>query len=139
MFRDTPAFSGFSVDDTDRAQRFYAETLGLRVSQQGGPGGLLTLHLAGDRDVVVYPKAGHTPASFTVLNFPVDDVDTAVLLLMCTARTVTVCMPVGTVIAAEVAVRLAVAATAPSANTSKRLMTAGGVVVFQDTVAEPLV
>ena len=78
MFRDTPAFSGFSVDDTDRAQRFYAETLGLRVSQQGGPGGLLTLHLAGDRDVVVYPKAGHTPASFTVLNFPVDDVDRTV-------------------------------------------------------------
>ncbi|MFI6228175.1 VOC family protein [Micromonospora echinospora] len=78
MFRDTLAFSGFSVDDTDRAREFYEHTLGLRVSQTGGAGGLLTLHLAGDRDVVVYPKADHTPAAFTVLNFPVADVDRAV-------------------------------------------------------------
>ncbi|MFI6819478.1 VOC family protein [Micromonospora sp. NPDC050187] len=78
MFRDTKAFSGFSVDDTDRAREFYEHTLGLRVSQTGGTGGLLTLHLAGDRDVLVYPKADHTPAAFTVLNFPVDDVDRAV-------------------------------------------------------------
>ncbi|MFJ6197175.1 VOC family protein [Micromonospora sp. NPDC092111] len=78
MFRETKAFSGFSVDDTDRAREFYEGTLDLRVSQSGGPGGLLMLHLAGDRDVVVYPKADHLPAVFTVLNFPVDDVDRAV-------------------------------------------------------------
>ncbi|SCL31943.1 VOC family protein [Micromonospora inyonensis] len=78
MFRDTPAFGSFSVDDTDRAREFYERTLGLRVSQTGGTGGLLTLHLAGDRNVLVYPKADHTPAAFTVLNFPVDDVDRAV-------------------------------------------------------------
>ncbi|MFI9643015.1 VOC family protein [Micromonospora sp. NPDC051925] len=78
MFRHTKAFSGFSADDTDRAREFYADTLDLRVSQHGGLGGLLTLHLAGDRDVVVYPKADHVPATFTVLNFPVPDVDRAV-------------------------------------------------------------
>lgn len=78
MFRETKAFSGFSADDTDRAREFYAGVLGLRVSQLGGPGGLLKLHLAGDRDVVVYPKADHVPAAFTVLNFPVPDVDRAV-------------------------------------------------------------
>ncbi|WP_431921318.1 VOC family protein [Micromonospora wenchangensis] len=78
MFRETKAFSGFSADDTDRAREFYAGTLDLRVSQLGGPGGLLMLHLAGDRDVVVYPKADHVPATFTVLNFPVADVDRAV-------------------------------------------------------------
>ncbi|GAA4562267.1 hypothetical protein GCM10023176_02960 [Micromonospora coerulea] len=78
MFRDTKAFSGFSVDDTDRAERFYADTLGLRVSRDDEMGGLLTLHLAGDRPVLVYPKADHVPASYTVLNFPVADVDQAV-------------------------------------------------------------
>jgi catechol 2,3-dioxygenase-like lactoylglutathione lyase family enzyme len=78
MFRETKAFSGFSADDTDRAREFYAGILDLRVSQLGGPGGLLMLHLAGDRDVVVYPKADHVPATFTVLNFPVADVDRAV-------------------------------------------------------------
>ncbi|WP_200209033.1 VOC family protein [Micromonospora coerulea] len=78
MFRDTKAFSGFSVDDTDRAERFYADTLGLRVSRDDEMGGLLTLHLAGDRPVLVYPKADHVPASYTVLNFPVADVDRAV-------------------------------------------------------------
>ena len=78
MFRDTKAFSGFSVDDTDRAERFYAETLGLRVTRDEAMGGLLTLHIAGDRPVLVYPKADHSPATYTVLNFPVDDVDRAV-------------------------------------------------------------
>ena len=78
MFRDTKAFSGFSVDDTGRAERFYAETLGLRVSRDDEMGGLLTLHLAGDRPVLVYPKADHVPASYTVLNFPVEDVERAV-------------------------------------------------------------
>ncbi|MER7889672.1 VOC family protein [Micromonospora sp. NPDC094482] len=78
MFADSRAFSGFSVDDTDRAQRFYADTLGLRVTRDDAMGGLLTLHLAGDRPVLVYPKADHVPASYTVLNFPVEDVDATV-------------------------------------------------------------
>jgi catechol 2,3-dioxygenase-like lactoylglutathione lyase family enzyme len=75
MFADTKAFSGFSVDDIDAAQRFYGGTLGLRVSQSNG---MLTLHLAGDRDILVYPKPDHTPATYTILNFPVDDIDKAV-------------------------------------------------------------
>jgi catechol 2,3-dioxygenase-like lactoylglutathione lyase family enzyme len=75
MFQNTKAFSGFSVDDVPRAKQFYGETLGLRVSEENG---LLTLHLAGDRDTLVYPKPNHTPASFTILNFPVDDIETAV-------------------------------------------------------------
>lgn len=75
MFGDTKAFSGFSVDDIPAARTFYGETLGLRVSEDNG---LLTLHIAGDRDVLVYPKTNHTPATFTILNFPVDDIDQAV-------------------------------------------------------------
>ncbi|MET8349399.1 MULTISPECIES: VOC family protein [unclassified Micromonospora] len=78
MFTDTKAFSGFSVDDTGRAERFYGETLGLRVTRDDAMGGLLTLHIAGDRPVLVYPKNDHTPATYTVLNFPVDDIDRAV-------------------------------------------------------------
>jgi catechol 2,3-dioxygenase-like lactoylglutathione lyase family enzyme len=75
MFRDTKAFSGFSVDDIPRAKEFYGDTLGLEVSEENG---LLTLHIAGDRATLVYPKPDHTPAEFTVLNFPVDDVEQAV-------------------------------------------------------------
>lgn len=75
MFKDTKAFSGFSVDDIPAAKRFYADTLGLEVSEEHG---MLTLHLAGDRDTLVYPKPDHTPATFTILNFPVDDIDAAV-------------------------------------------------------------
>jgi catechol 2,3-dioxygenase-like lactoylglutathione lyase family enzyme len=75
MFEDTKAFSGFSVDDVAAAKRFYGETLGLRVSEENG---LLTLHIAGDRDTLVYPKDDHAPASFTILNFPVDDIEAAV-------------------------------------------------------------
>ncbi|MGW4501514.1 VOC family protein [Micromonospora sp. NPDC004336] len=78
MFTDTRAMSSFAVDDVDRAQRFYADTLGLRVSRDDAMGGLLTLHVAGDRDILVYPKDDHTPATYTVLNFPVDDIDRAV-------------------------------------------------------------
>ena len=76
MFKTTKAFSGFSVDDIPAAKRFYGETLGLDVSEQWD--GLLTLHVAGGHDIVVYPKPNHTPASFTILNFPVDDIDRAV-------------------------------------------------------------
>jgi catechol 2,3-dioxygenase-like lactoylglutathione lyase family enzyme len=75
MFESTKAFSGFSVDDLEAAKQFYGDTLGLRVSEQYG---LLTLHIAGDRDTLVYPKDDHTPATFTILNFPVDDIDEAV-------------------------------------------------------------
>jgi catechol 2,3-dioxygenase-like lactoylglutathione lyase family enzyme len=75
MFRSTNAFSGFSVDDVSRAQEFYGETLGLEVSEAGG---ILTLHLATGGKVIAYPKPNHTPASFTILNFPVDDIERAV-------------------------------------------------------------
>ncbi|MET0835673.1 MAG: VOC family protein [Thermoleophilaceae bacterium] len=75
MFRDTKAYSGFSVDDIPRAKEFYGDTLGLEVSEENG---LLTLHIAGDRGTLVYPKPDHTPAEFTILNFPVDDVEQAV-------------------------------------------------------------
>ena len=76
MFKTTKAFSGFSVDDIPRASEFYGETLGLEVSEENG---MLTLHIAGDRDTLVYPKGDdHTPASFTILNFPVDDIEQAV-------------------------------------------------------------
>jgi catechol 2,3-dioxygenase-like lactoylglutathione lyase family enzyme len=75
MFGTTKAFSGFSVNDVAAAKAFYGDTLGLRVSEEHG---MLTLHLAGDRDILVYPKPNHTPATYTILNFPVDDIERAV-------------------------------------------------------------
>jgi predicted enzyme related to lactoylglutathione lyase len=75
VFKDVEAFSGFSVDDIDAAKQFYGQTLGLDSSEQNG---LLFLHLAGGRDTVVYPKADHTPATFTILNFPVSDIEQTV-------------------------------------------------------------
>jgi catechol 2,3-dioxygenase-like lactoylglutathione lyase family enzyme len=75
MFRDTRAFSGFAVPDTDAARDFYGGTLGLEVTEENG---LLTLHVAGDRPILVYPKPDHEPATYTILNFPVADVDRAV-------------------------------------------------------------
>ncbi|MGZ4609729.1 MAG: VOC family protein [Actinomycetes bacterium] len=75
MFENTKAFSGFSVDDVPKAAQFYGDTLGLKVSEENG---LLTLHIAGDRRTIVYPKPDHTPATFTILNFPVDDIEAAV-------------------------------------------------------------
>ncbi|MEV7969307.1 VOC family protein [Sphaerisporangium sp. NPDC088356] len=75
MFRHTKAFSGFAVDDVPKAREFYGDVLGLDVSEEHG---MLRLHLAGGTDVLAYPKPGHTPASFTILNFPVDDIDQAV-------------------------------------------------------------
>jgi catechol 2,3-dioxygenase-like lactoylglutathione lyase family enzyme len=75
MFASTKAFSGFAVDDIGKARAFYEGTLGLRVSEEDG---LLTLHLAGDRDTLVYLKPDHVPATYTILNFPVDDVAQAV-------------------------------------------------------------
>jgi catechol 2,3-dioxygenase-like lactoylglutathione lyase family enzyme len=75
MFEYTKAFSGFAVDDVPEARRFYSETLGLRVSQEYG---MLSLRIAGEWDILVYPKPDHTPATFTILNFPVEDIDEAV-------------------------------------------------------------
>src|SRR5262245_39588288 len=75
MFRDTRAFSGFAVPDLEAAKAFYGGTLGLEVTEDDG---LLTLHIAGGRAVLVYPKPDHEPATYTILNFPVDDIDRAV-------------------------------------------------------------
>ena len=75
MFSDSKAFSGIATDDTDAARAFYADTLGLKIARSAG---FYTLHLAGGTNVLVYPKPEHTPADFTVLNFPVDDVEAAV-------------------------------------------------------------
>jgi catechol 2,3-dioxygenase-like lactoylglutathione lyase family enzyme len=75
MFRDSHAFSGFSSKDIEKAKEFYAQVLGLEVTEENG---ILTLHLAGGGRVVIYPKEGHEPASFTVLNLPVEDIDQAV-------------------------------------------------------------
>jgi catechol 2,3-dioxygenase-like lactoylglutathione lyase family enzyme len=77
MFADTPAFSGFAVDDLDAARSFYSDTLGIEVSDEAM--GVLTLHLAGgSRPTLVYPKPDYTPATYTILNFEVADVDAAV-------------------------------------------------------------
>jgi catechol 2,3-dioxygenase-like lactoylglutathione lyase family enzyme len=75
MLKSANAFSGFSVDDLQKAKAFYGETLGLNVSER--PQGL-ELHIGGGAKVFVYPKPNHTPASFTVLNFPVNDIEGAV-------------------------------------------------------------
>ena len=75
MFKDTHAFSGFSADDIPRAKEFYGETLGLNVTDEMGG---LALHLGGGGNVFIYPKDNHVPATFTVLNFPVADVEQAV-------------------------------------------------------------
>ena len=75
MLEHSKAFSGFAVDDLDKARQFYGETLGVSTSEENG---LMTLHLAEDREVLVYPKPDHTPADYTILNFPVDDIDAAV-------------------------------------------------------------
>jgi catechol 2,3-dioxygenase-like lactoylglutathione lyase family enzyme len=75
MLRASKAFSGFSVDNIAKAKEFYGETLGLEISESHG---LLTLRLAGGTRILIYPKPNHAPATFTVLNFPVDDIEVAV-------------------------------------------------------------
>jgi predicted enzyme related to lactoylglutathione lyase len=77
VLADSPAFSGFSVDDLDRARQFYEGTLGLSMSDPG-MGGVAQLHLGGGKHVVVYAKPDHVPATYTVLNFPVPDIEAAV-------------------------------------------------------------
>ena len=79
LLNDSAAFSGFSVDDLAAARTFYEEVLGLRTTTEPAMGGLFRLNLAGGRDVLVYAKGpAHSPATYTVLNFPVPDVDAAV-------------------------------------------------------------
>jgi catechol 2,3-dioxygenase-like lactoylglutathione lyase family enzyme len=72
MLGNTKAFSGFSVDDLDAAKRFYGDTLGVQVAENDAG---LTLHVGGDQPVFIYPKDDHEPATFTILNFQVDDVE----------------------------------------------------------------
>ena len=76
MFKDTKAFSGFSVDDLQKAKAFYGQTLSLDVSEEDM--GILTLHIAGGTNILIYPKDNHTPATFTILNFPVANIEQAV-------------------------------------------------------------
>ena len=76
MFKNSKAFSGFFVNDIGKAKQFYTEILGLEVTDE--PMGTIGLHLSGGNTIFVYPKPNHTPATFTILNFPVDDVEKAV-------------------------------------------------------------
>jgi predicted enzyme related to lactoylglutathione lyase len=78
MFANTKAYSGFAVDDMQKAREFYGETLELRTSVLDEEHGLMSLHLAGDRETLVYQKPDFEPATYTILNFSVDDIDEAV-------------------------------------------------------------
>jgi catechol 2,3-dioxygenase-like lactoylglutathione lyase family enzyme len=75
MLSTSEAFSGFSVPDTEAARAVYADTLGLAVTEANG---ILTLHLGGGHRAIAYPKPNHQPASFTILNFPVSDIEATV-------------------------------------------------------------
>ena len=75
IFKNTKAFSSFSVNDLEKAKEFYGQTLGLEVSESEEG---LSLHLIGGNEIFIYPKPDHTPATFTILNFAVDDVDQTV-------------------------------------------------------------
>jgi predicted enzyme related to lactoylglutathione lyase len=77
MFKDTRAFSGFSVDDLGKAKEFYGKTLGLEVNEDQEMG-VLNLKIAGGTNIFIYPKDNHEPATYTILNFPVGDIDNAV-------------------------------------------------------------
>jgi len=76
MFKDVKAFSGYSANDIGEATTFYRDILGLTVKE--GMEGILELHIAGSTPLIIYPKPNHEPATFTVLNFPVPDVEEAV-------------------------------------------------------------
>ena len=77
MLKSSQAFSSFAVKDLEQARKFYRDTLGVDVSDVPGMG-VMRLDLAGGLSVLVYPKPDHAPATFTVLNFPVDDVERTV-------------------------------------------------------------
>jgi predicted enzyme related to lactoylglutathione lyase len=78
MLADAKTFSGIGVDDLGRAKEFYGDKLGLRFTVIDEENGLMTVHLAGDRDTLVYESIGFRPGSYTVLNFEVDDIDATV-------------------------------------------------------------
>jgi predicted enzyme related to lactoylglutathione lyase len=78
MLAQAEAFNGFAVPDIAEAQRFYGETLGIDTEVLDEQNGLMTLHLAGGRDTLVYRKPDHQPATYTILNWRVDDIDTVV-------------------------------------------------------------
>jgi predicted enzyme related to lactoylglutathione lyase len=75
MFRESHAFAGFSSNDIAKAKEFYGKTLGVKVTEENG---MLNLVLDGGGKILIYPKPNHEPASFTVLNFPVPDIEGAV-------------------------------------------------------------
>jgi len=75
VLRESRAFSGYSVDDVPKARAFYGDTLGLDVVEENG---MLMLELVGGGRVLMYPKPDHVPATFTVLNFPVADIEATV-------------------------------------------------------------
>ena len=76
MFKNTRAFSGFSVNDLQKAKEFYSGVLGLEVVDN--PMGLIELRIAGGNNIIIYPKPNHIPATFTILNFPVENINEAV-------------------------------------------------------------
>ena len=76
MLKNSKAFSGFSVNDIEKAKKFYSEVLGLEVKDN--PMGLIELHIEGSNSIIVYPKPNHEPATFTILNFPVSDIEKTV-------------------------------------------------------------
>ena len=81
MFKNTKAFSSFSVDDSEKARQFYGDTLGMNIRLEEGMEefGVLQLSIAGsEQDILIYPKNDHQPATFTILNFPVDDIEEAI-------------------------------------------------------------
>ncbi len=75
MIKNTKAFSGFSVNDLAAAKKFYGQTLGLEVEETSAG---LTVNIAGGNGILIYPKDDHTPATYTTLNFPVDDIERTV-------------------------------------------------------------
>lgn len=81
MFKDSKAFSGFSTNDIAKTKQFYQDILGLEVTEETGPMQMLTLHLGTGAKVLIYPKSDHVPAAYTVLSFPVKDIDRAVSAL----------------------------------------------------------
>jgi len=81
ILKESLAFSGFSVDDFDKAKDFYGNILGLDIAESKEMPGILHLHLAGGNNVLIYTKPNHAPATFTILNFPVANIDAAVAAL----------------------------------------------------------
>ncbi|RZQ66013.1 VOC family protein [Amycolatopsis suaedae] len=78
MLENSKAYNGFSVNDAEAAKKFYTEVLGLKVTDIDAEWGLMSLHVGGGREILMYTKPDHTPATYTMLNFPVDDVDAVV-------------------------------------------------------------